>query len=196
MKNRILAGIEWFRLERPGDSEEHLCKSRDVFEGRLNRMLSEFSSQNVSIVAVSLFTAVIGELGNNSFDHNLGRWRDIPGCRFEYGTETGVIWAVLADRGQGVTSSLKQVKPDLTSDEEALEMAFHQRISGRSPEKRGNGLKFVRRVINGNPERGLFFVSGNATRVFGGLSERMPKEGDAAGKGTLAVVCFKSALTK
>ena len=40
-------------------------------------------------------------------------------------------------------------------------VAFSEIISGRSPEARGNGLKFVRQVVTTNP-MSLFFQSGNA----------------------------------
>ena len=49
----------------------------------------------------------------------------------------------------------------LKSDEEALFTAFTEIITGRAPEKRGNGLKYVRR----NVEKGFFqleFWTGNA----------------------------------
>jgi hypothetical protein len=39
------------------------------------------------------------------------------------------------------------VRPELSSDAEALRIAFTERISGRAPEQRGNGLKFVRSVL-------------------------------------------------
>ena len=120
-----------------------------------------------------LFTAILGELGNNCFDHNLGKWKDIPGCYFAYGQETANLWGIVVDRGQGVLSSLRQAVPEIKDDDEALEMAFYRKLSGRSPEKRGNGLKFVRSVINGNKQRGLFFKSGKAFKVFGGLQKEV-----------------------
>ena len=57
--------------------------------------------------------------------------------------------------------TLSRIKKDLKSDEEALRVAFTEIISGRSPEARGNGLKFVRNVIIENNVT-LFFQTGNA----------------------------------
>ncbi len=38
----------------------------------------------------------------------------------------------------------------MESDADALRVAFTEMISGRAPEKRGNGLKFVKKVITEN----------------------------------------------
>lgn len=67
----------------------------------------------------------------------------------------------MADRGVGVLATLKRIKPELNNDEEALYVAFTEILSGRSPESRGNGLKFVRKIVSENPI-GLLFQSGNA----------------------------------
>ena len=53
----------------------------------------------------------------------------------------------MADRGQGVQKTLKRVRPQIADDEEALKIAFTEIVSGRAPESRGNGLKFVRKII-------------------------------------------------
>ena len=67
---------------------------------------------------------------------------------------------VLADRGQGILTTLKRVRPELINSSEAMRLAFTETISGRYPETRGNGLKFVRSII-GNPFS-LTFQTGNA----------------------------------
>jgi hypothetical protein len=97
----------------------------------------------------SLVTAVAGEIGNNSFDHNLGNWPDIPGLFFGYDLSKRVV--VLADRGVGIRSTLSRVRPDLKDDAAALTVAMTEFVSGRTPEQRGNGLKFVRTVAIENP---------------------------------------------
>lgn len=120
----------------------------------------------------ALLGALAAEIGNNCFDHNLGQWRDVPGCWFDHGLDGLVLWLVIADRGQGILASLKRADPGLIDDQQALEAAFHRRLSGRSPEKRGNGLKFVRGIVNGDENRGLFFLSGQGQVSFGGLSSQ------------------------
>ena len=40
--------------------------------------------------------------------------------------------------------------PDIKNDQEAIEIAFTKTISGRSPEQRGNGLKFVAAAVKDN----------------------------------------------
>lgn len=133
------------------------CQTRDVLQARLERLQSELSRKFPEIN--SLISAVAGEIGNNSFDHNLGNWPDISGMLFSYSLRSRIV--VLADRGQGILTTLKRVRPELVNSQEALKMAFTETISGRRPEARGNGLKFVRQVIVGNPFT-LYFQTGDA----------------------------------
>ena len=134
------------------------CKTRDIFQARLETFQSKLS-RIAPITTVSLITAVAGEIGNNSFDHNLGNWPDIPGIFFSYSMRNRDV--ALADRGLGILSTLQRVRPQLTNSQDALKVAFTETISGRFPETRGNGLKFVRSVIVNNPFT-LYFQTGNA----------------------------------
>lgn len=134
------------------------CQTRDVFQGRLETLQSQLS-KIMPIEKVSLITAIAGEIGNNSFDHNLGNWPDIPGIFFSYSFRDREI--VLSDRGQGILKTLKRVRPHLVNSKDALKVAFTETISGRYPEARGNGLKFVRAVIVKNPFT-LYFQTDNA----------------------------------
>ncbi|MFH1710456.1 MAG: winged helix-turn-helix domain-containing protein [bacterium] len=129
--------------------EGHRCSSRDIFNARLNNF---FVATNDP-----LLTAVCGEIGNNAFDHNPGNWHDIAGLYFNYDQPH---LAVFIDRGQGVMSSLKKVRPKIQSDLQAVKTAFTERVSGRDPEQRGNGLKFVAEAAMKNGWE-LFFQSGN-----------------------------------
>jgi len=141
--------------------EEYYCERQDRFTSRLTKMSAVFlSAHNESIAntnLVSLLTLVAGEIGDNSFAHNHGNWPDVPGVYFAYDTNKHLI--VLADRGRGVRATLQRVRPYLASDVEALHVAFTEIVSGRDPEKRGNGLKVVKRVTEANPI-GLQFRSG------------------------------------
>ena len=107
----------------------------------------------------SLIVLVAGEIGDNSFAHNLGKWPDTPGVFFGYDISKGII--VLADRGLGILETLRRVRSDLSTHVKAVEVAFTEFLSGWAPEKRGNGLKLVREVVLANPID-LFFVSGDA----------------------------------
>lgn len=137
---------------------EMYCETRDVFQARLESFQFKLS-RIAPLATVSLVTAVAGEIGNNSFDHNLGNWPDIPGIFFSYSMRNRTV--VLADRGLGILATLKRVRPQLNNSEEALKVAFTETISGRSPEIRGNDLKFVRSVIIKNPFT-LDFQTGDA----------------------------------
>lgn len=134
------------------------CQTRDVFQARLETLQAGLSRIS-PLTTVSLITAAAGEIGNNSFDHNLGNWPDTPGIFFSYSMRSRKV--VLADRGIGILATLKRVRSNLTSADEALKVAFTEIVSGRFPEARGNGLKFVKSIIMDNPFT-LYFQTGNA----------------------------------
>ena len=132
------------------------CATRDVLQGRLDKLRLTLEKNKPEDAA--LFIAVCGEIGNNSFDHNIGTWRTIPGVYFDFDHDTSAV--ILADRGQGIRASLSRVVPELGSDTEAIKVAFSETISGRFPEHRGNGLKFVRDVVR-RKNWSLEFFAGN-----------------------------------
>jgi hypothetical protein len=164
--------IEWYVSARglPAPDASQYCPTRDVFEGRLPRLLVYAGSVGLPEGDAALLTAVAGEVGNNSFDHNLGHWQDQPGCYFAFTFDAPALLVWIADRGRGVLASLQAVVPGLTDHQQALAIAFERILSGRHPERRGNGLKFVRSVINAHADRGLVSVSGRGTLAFGGLA--------------------------
>ena len=135
------------------------CSDSSMFQARLSRLEKDLGEIRELGRTFPLISAITGEIGNNSFDHNLGSWPDIPGIFFAYDIIGKKI--VLADRGQGILTTLKRVRPELINHQDALKVAFTEIISGRAPEYRGNGLKFVRNVIGTN-EISLFFQTGDA----------------------------------
>ena len=140
-------------------SENFYCQNSAIFQSRLSKMENLMLQNKIPEDFASRVVSIAGEIGNNSFDHNLAQWPDIPGILFAYDLNKKQI--ILADRGVGIFKTLKRVKPELENDKQALEVAFTEIISGRAPEERGNGLKYVKFIISKNPIN-LFFQSGNA----------------------------------
>lgn len=152
--------MEWVARDVPVEPDHWFyCQNSIVFQYRLKKLENELGVIVGLVDVFPLITSVVGEIGNNSFDHNLGNWPDVPGIFFGYDIRKKIV--VLADRGQGILKTLKRVKKELTSDEEALETAFSEILSGRAPEARGNGLKYVKEIIVGHDMR-LFFQTGTA----------------------------------
>jgi hypothetical protein len=135
-----------------------------------------------------LLHAILSEIGGNSFDHNLGQWRDVPGVLFAWEEEESSCIVTLADRGQGVRATLRRILPAIQSDEEALRVAFTQRISGRAPERRGNGLKFVREILLQDGTDLLFHSGGAQYRIIG--KREVWQESETSVPGCLAAVSF------
>jgi len=123
--------------------EQNWCSNRAEFNGRLAsyfKILQNQFSEDCSYLVLSS----LGEIGNNCFDHNLGYWQGPPGCLFIRQNK----YALIADRGQGIKSSLSRVIDFSKETTSALEIAYSRVVTGRAPERRGNGLKFVKKNIN------------------------------------------------
>ncbi len=164
----------------------HYCETRDIFQTRLNKMLDDLMRlKKIEEENIYIASAIAGEIGNNSFDHNLGNWQDVMGIFFGYAFIGNKLKIALADRGQGVLETLKKVAPTIKNDKEALKVAFTEKISGRAPENRGNGLKFVRENIK-DRKMHLTFISGNAQAE---INEQMQiKETNKKIRGCLAIL--------
>ncbi|MFH0912330.1 MAG: MerR family transcriptional regulator [Patescibacteria group bacterium] len=145
-----------------GLSAQLYCQTQDIFSARLEKLRQELANVYQDSTIISMVPAIAGEIGNNSFDHNLGSWPDIPGVFF--GHDASKKRVVLADRGQGVLRTIRRVRPQVATDAEALRVAFTEMISGRAPEARGNGLKFVRNSVMKYP-LSLIFQTGDAELI-------------------------------
>ena len=147
----------------------YFCTTRDIFQARLDSFVARTSEY--------LASAVIGEIGNNTFDHN---WDYAEGqSRGAYFNADYHGFIVLADFGRGLRKSLATVK-ECESDLDAITTAFTEHLSGRAPEQRGNGLKFVSETVK---EKGwsLYFQSGAACCIIG--------NGKVAFKSTDSTIC-------
>jgi len=163
--------LSWFQSESVLSPSSEICETRDIFSARLNHFVP-LEKKELSHATLPLVISLVGELGNNCFDHNLGQWKDLPGCWFEFQLTQKQLWVIIADRGQGIYNSLLRVLPDITNEQAAIEIAFNKNISGRAPEQRGNGLKYVKNIILENSNRGLACHSGKGKIHFGGLGSK------------------------
>lgn len=164
------------------------CATSSVFNARLSRMEHELIKKPGFEKLYSLIVLVAGEIGDNSFAHNLGKWPDAPGIFFGYNLDKKEI--VLADRGLGILETLRHVRPELSDHVSAVRVAFTEFVSGRAPEKRGNGLKLVREVVLTNPID-LFYTSGDAeVRIKGSNKEFKVTRGQNLVRGCLAKINF------
>lgn len=151
--------LDWASAENPtGLPDDFYCSNSDLFKTRLERLAILLVRNDMTKDIASLATSVAGGIGNNSFDHNLGNWPDVPGVFFAY--DIGKKNIVLADRGRGIKKTLQSAIADIPDDREALRIAFTEIVTGRAPEHRGNGLKFVKKAIISS-QMALRFQSGD-----------------------------------
>ena len=139
-------------LKLNGKNFDYFSKTRDVFSARLEIYALETKK--------FLEAAIIGEIGNNSFDHNINANGSYTRGVY-FNSQFCESYVLLADFGQGLLRTLQTVLPELSSDDEAVKTAFTKRISGRMPECRGNGLKFVLQNIQEHSWC-MYYHSGNA----------------------------------
>ena len=160
LNNLLAMATDWVSAHHaPELLSDVYCQLSPVFQTRLSKMQTVLQTESSVAGYFPLLVAMAGEIGNNSFDHNIGNWPDVPGIFFAFDVHKRHI--VLADRGQGILATLKRVRSGLSNHTEALRVAFTEVLSGRDPEKRGNGLKFVRRIAREYPIN-LFFQTGDA----------------------------------
>lgn len=141
-------GWKWASVTTPSEpAKEFYCRTKDIFapEGILLRLRNDLQKVDHLGIDPCILTSIVCEIGDNSYAHNLGNWPDIPGIFFAYDLNKKVI--ALADRGRGILETLRFVRPELESHKDALRVAFTEIISGRFPERRGNGLKSVAQNI-------------------------------------------------
>lgn len=158
----VRAAFAWASADVPPEaSSDDYCQTRDALDARLSSMITTLTRKGVEEKDALLIHALLSEIGGNAFDHNIGQWSDLPGVLFVR-SFTDTPFFIVSDRGQGLRTTLLNIKPSLKSDADALQTAFLEHISSRAPERRGNGLKFVREEIR-NDGVDLFFQSGDAT---------------------------------
>lgn len=166
-KSIVILAQDWVYSQNPSEPQnEYYCPDAQTFQSRLGKLENILKDTPELKEEYSLISAIVGEIGNNAFDHNLGQWQDIRGIFFAYDQQKRTI--VLADRGQGILKTLRRVRPQIKDDQEALETAFTEVLSGRAPESRGNGLKFVRKIIKDEIKSvpiKLYFQTGSASLI-------------------------------
>jgi hypothetical protein len=77
----------------------------------------------------------------------------------------------------------------LVDDSSALIVAFTEIVSGRAPEERGNGLKFVKSIIIKN-NMNLYFRTGDAEAEISSESPLLIKKTATPIKGCIALINF------
>ncbi len=166
------------------------CRISPVFQARLSKMVILMGREDHLKEIVNLLGNVVGEIGINSFDHNIGNWPDPDTAGIFFAYDMNKREVILADRGRGVLATLKRVKPELVSHEDALMTAFTEVISGREPENRGNGLKYVRKTV-GKTQMGLEYRSGDAkAKIYEEKNSPIINQSKINIKGTLVKITF------
>lgn len=143
---RPFVEIEMNERENMNVHEIMHCEFRDDFGARLSsRIRMMFRNFGMNTDDESRATALVGELGNNVFDHNEGLWpTNVRGAIIlgQHNPAKKKIEVVVADPGVGFRGSLKVLDPTLESDVAAIQLGLTG-VTGRIDEPRGNGLRVI-----------------------------------------------------
>lgn len=162
-EQKILDSISVSVKDNPNIQELLHCIYRDEFDARLGRFIKMFNTFGLNENDSRLATAVVGELGNNVFDHNSGNWpTDIGGCIIEaqHYPNLRSIEIAIGDPGVGFYESLRVRFPDMKNDIEAIKLGLAGN-TGRLGEIRGNGLKLIQNWTIQNFSGKVMIHSGN-----------------------------------
>jgi hypothetical protein len=146
-ESNFLQTIEMNERDNLNLQELTHCSYRDEFNSRLERFAKIFINFGLGENQARLVVALIGELGNNVFDHNALNWpTDVSGCFLtaqNYPLKNFIEFAI-GDPGIGFLGSLKANYPEINDDISAIKQGLAGK-TGRINERRGNGLQFVQR---------------------------------------------------
>jgi len=148
-------GISSFRQKE----EKDFCKLQSYF------YKADFYSSCENIVALLinlgfteelalLLLSSLGELVDNSFFHNLGRWDTRLGpliiMLMQAFPEKREFNISVSDFGVGFLETLKKNYPETSNEEEAIKLALKENITSRIEKRGGNGLLFLQNnIFNG-----------------------------------------------
>ncbi|MEI8175083.1 MAG: hypothetical protein WCG28_03990 [bacterium] len=159
---QVLSAINSPELENLNLQEITHCRYVDEFSGRLGHFERMFKNFGLNDEDAKRALVIVGELGNNVFDHNIGSWpTNFNGSIIlaQNYPQMKRIEVVVADAGVGFLGSLKNAYPDLMGDIEAIKKGL-EGYSGRIGENRGNGLRLVQKWTIKNFHGILFIRSG------------------------------------
>lgn len=150
-------GLSTAETEDPNIQPISFCPTKDIFSARLDKFRLIYKGFGLDNTQFQFLTAIVGELGNNVFDHNLGNWPfSLTGAIIlgSFRKDENRVEVVVADPGIGFKQSLKDKNPGIGDQTEAIKLALEKGVSGRIEETRGNGLRYVQEWticnLNGN----------------------------------------------
>ncbi|OGC92766.1 hypothetical protein A2876_00200 [Candidatus Amesbacteria bacterium RIFCSPHIGHO2_01_FULL_48_32b] len=160
---QILSQIKLPEKDNLRVQELYHCNYRDEFNARLEYFIKMFQNFGLDEDDSRRATSLVGELGNNVFDHNSGNWpKNIVGCLIAgqcYPRRNEIMISV-GDPGIGFLGSLKLAFPELEDDLSAIKKGLSG-FTGRVGERRGNGLRLIQEWTINNFSGKVIIQSGS-----------------------------------
>ena len=146
--------------------ELHKYDRKEQFYGDYDKIFTMLEEIGLTIETASLVASSLGEIVDNAFLHNLGKWpldinirsvllaQNFPNKRelcFSY-----------CDFGVGFKNTLLHNYPYLKNNFEAIKLALEKNVTSRSPQRGGNGLTYLQQNIFNGFQGELLLRSGEA----------------------------------
>ncbi|MDQ7010100.1 MAG: hypothetical protein Q9M94_07475 [Candidatus Gracilibacteria bacterium] len=160
--------LELFGIQKSTEDFSDYIKifsNKNEFYASGEKILKKLGEIGLSDDTSYLIFSSLGEIIDNSFFHNLGRWTTPfgPKCFFYFynNKKEKQLNFVISDLGIGFKGTLKNNFPELDTEKDALQIALKPGITGRYENKGGNGLVFLQKNIFNGFKGELFIRSNN-----------------------------------
>jgi len=145
--------------------ELQLYHFKNAFYGDYPKICEMLRDVGLKEEAVALTASSLGELIDNAFSHNLGKWDSVLGPMVillaqNFPQKKELCFSV-CDFGVGFLQTLHENYPKLSSEAEAISLAIQPNITGRIQKRGGNGLDYLRKNVFNGFQGSLQIRSGN-----------------------------------
>lgn len=159
--------------------ELQVYRYKNGFYGDYEKICLLLKNIGVSRENISLIASSLGEVVDNAFTHNLGKWNHEIGPLGILLSQTfhkkRELCFSFCDLGIGFLETLKSNYPTLSSQGESIALAIQPNITGRPQRQGGNGLDYLKKNVFNGFRGDLYIRSGDTLySVREEVSQRTP----------------------
>lgn len=146
--------------------ELHSYYHKEQFYGDYDKIFAMLKDIGLTDETTSLVASSLGEVVDNAFLHNLGKWSlDINGRSIllaQNFPQKRELCFSYCDFGVGFLATLSANYPELNNNFEAIKLALEENVTARSPQRGGNGLIYLQQNVFNGFKGELLLRSGEA----------------------------------
>lgn len=146
--------------------ELHSYYHKEQFYSDYDKIFAMLKDIGLTDETTSLVASSLGEVVDNAFLHNLGKWSlDVNGRSIllaQNFSQKRELCFSYCDFGVGFLATLSANYPELNNNFEAIKLAFEKNVTARSPQRGGNGLNYLQQNVFNGFKGELLLRSGEA----------------------------------